>query len=98
MTEFNPTAAKLTEMVAFAVAQALAAQSKSPQAKADKPKADRPTSDQMDQLVIKLFRKAGFTDVQPRINVMTYNKWIDLGPQGPARREVHQGQTVSVVS
>ena len=33
----------------------------------------------MDQLVIKLFRKAGFSDVQPRINVMTYNRWITLG-------------------
>ena len=30
-----------------------------------------------DAETIEVFTKAGFTDVQPRVNVMTYDKWIE---------------------
>jgi len=34
---------------------------------------------QMDQRVVKAFRRAGFTDAQPRLNVLTYRKWLEQG-------------------
>ena len=35
---------------------------------------------------IKVFEKAGFKDVKPRVNVLTYNKWIEKG------RKVKKGE------
>jgi hypothetical protein len=35
---------------------------------------------------VKAFKKAGFADVQPHVNVMTYNRWIEQG------RKVKQGE------
>lgn len=35
---------------------------------------------------VKVFTKAGYTDVQPRVNVLTYNKWIEKG------RKVKKGE------
>lgn len=38
------------------------------------------------ELVMEAFTKAGFTDVQPRINVLTYDKWVEQG------RRVRKGE------
>lgn len=38
------------------------------------------------ELVTDAFTKAGFTDVQPRINVLTYDKWVEQG------RRVRKGE------
>lgn len=32
-----------------------------------------------DAAAVEAFTKAGFKDVQPRVNVLTYNKWIAAG-------------------
>jgi len=37
------------------------------------------TTADMDRLCIRAFNKAGFKDVQPRANVLTYNRWIEQG-------------------
>lgn len=44
------------------------------------------TSAQMEKLTIRAFTKAGFTDIKPRENVLTYNKWIEQG------RKVKEGE------
>lgn len=35
---------------------------------------------------IKVFTKAGYKDVKPRVNVLTYNKWLEAG------RKVKEGE------
>lgn len=30
-------------------------------------------------LCVEAFEKAGFTDVQPRVNVLTFDKWVEQG-------------------
>ncbi len=30
-------------------------------------------------LCVEAFEKAGFTDVQPRVNVLTFDKWVEKG-------------------
>src|ERR1700730_2736587 len=32
-----------------------------------------------DLAVLRIFKKQGFKDVQPRVNVLTFNKWLELG-------------------
>jgi hypothetical protein len=32
-----------------------------------------------DLACIRVFKKAGFKDIQPRINVLTFNKWVEKG-------------------
>lgn len=36
---------------------------------------------------VKVFEKAGFKDVQPRVNVLTYNKWIEKGRKVKAKEK-----------
>lgn len=38
------------------------------------------------ELVIETFTKAGYADVQPRVNVLTYDKWLEQG------RRVRRGE------
>jgi len=33
----------------------------------------------MEKLAIRAFTKAGFEDVQPRINCLTFNRWVEKG-------------------
>ena len=37
-------------------------------------------------LVTEAFTKAGYSDVQPRVNVLTYDKWVEAG------RRVRKGE------
>lgn len=39
----------------------------------------RPTTESLAADCIAAFKKAGYTDVQPKVNVMTYNKWVEAG-------------------
>src|SRR5262245_1631736 len=32
---------------------------------------------QMEKLAIRAFTKAGFKDIQPRVNCLTFNKWLE---------------------
>lgn len=41
---------------------------------------------QNDAECVKAFNTKGYSDVQPRVNVMTYNKWIESG------RKVKKGE------
>lgn len=47
------------------------------------PKAKRPSKDEMKSqlnlLTVTAFKAAGFTDVQPRVNVLTQAKWNAMG-------------------
>jgi hypothetical protein len=69
----------LNKIVGEQVLQALAAQRAEFEAsvlaanKAAKDKID------YDSLAIKAFRKAGFGEVKPRTDVLTYNKWLEAG-------------------
>jgi hypothetical protein len=64
----------LKELLAEAVAEALA----------QKGKVDRSTD--VESLTLKAFTRKGFKDVQPRVNVKTYNLWISEG------RKVKEGE------
>jgi hypothetical protein len=44
------------------------------------------STEQMERLCVKAFKRAGFDDVKPRENVLTYNKWIEQG------RKVKEGE------
>jgi len=33
----------------------------------------------MEAAVVKAFKRSGFQDVQPRVNCLTFNKWIEKG-------------------
>jgi len=79
-------AASLAKMIADGVAAALAANKATKKAKGGKP-GRKPQTDEekaknrakVEAETIKAFKAAGFDDVQPRVNVMTYNKWIENG-------------------
>ena len=74
----NPTMDKIQEMIAVAVSAALTANGSHPKAPkaATTPKA---TPDQTDAAVAKAFKKAGYASVTPRVDVMTYNRWLAEG-------------------
>lgn len=82
----------LADMLAKAVAAAMAAKPKKA-AKGEK-KARAPlTEDQkaerrakVDEQTVVAFTAKGYKDVQPRVNVMTYDKWIENG------RRVRKGE------
>lgn len=67
----------IAQAVAAAVAKRDAQQASS--AKAD-------SSAKMEALTLKAFRKAGFDDIKPRENILTYGKWIEAG------RKVKEGE------
>lgn len=75
----------LAEMMKEAVATALAAQATTKKAKG-KPGAKVKTEEEKaaaraktEKLAVTAFAKAGFKDVTPRVDVMTYNKWVENG-------------------
>ena len=57
-----------------AIAEAIAAREaqKEQEAKED-------VTDQMNNLTVKAFRKAGYNDIQPRVNIKTYSLWMKEG-------------------
>src|SRR5947209_2382250 len=75
----DPTTLKIEAMVKAAVEAVLGNQPKTTKA-ATKGNGKAPQdATQMDQLVIKAFRRAGFADAQPRLNIMTYRRWLEQG-------------------
>jgi len=81
MTEKTVTfsASELKQVLDAAIAEALAARDAKP-IPANK-LVDGKTEQQLriDIMVVKAFKKAGFGEVQPRVDVMTYNKWLASG-------------------
>jgi len=78
--------ADLAKMIADGVAAALAATKATKKAKGGKPGAKPKTEEQKaaaraetEAKTVKAFKAAGYDDVQPRVNIMTYNKWIENG-------------------
>ena len=65
---FSPEALKAVIAAAIAEHEAQKAQ----QAKSD-------TSTDMEKLTVKAFARAGFKDVKPRIDTLTYAKWVEQG-------------------
>ena len=92
MTEtVSVTKDDLASMIAAAVAAAVA--SKPKKAKGEKA-ARKPLTDEqkaerrakVDEATLTNFKAKGYKDVQPRVNVMTYDKWIENG------RRVRKGE------
>ena len=87
MTKTAFTAEELQKLMAETAAAAVAKALKSNPRKAKgKPGAKVKTDEEKaaaraktEADTIKNFTAAGYKDVQPRINVMTYNKWIENG-------------------
>jgi antirestriction protein ArdC len=76
----------MAETAAAAVAEALKSVNTSTRKAKGKPGAKVKTDEEKaaaraktEADTIKNFTAAGYKDVQPRINVMTYNKWIENG-------------------
>jgi hypothetical protein len=92
MTEtVSVTKEDLAAMLAQAVAAALA--SKPKKAKGEKTARKPLTEEQkaerrskVDEQTLVAFKAKGYKDVQPRVNVMTYDKWIENG------RRVRKGE------
>ena len=87
---------ELVALIAAAVAAATPAK-KAKGAKGDKParklktEEEKQTSrDKTDQATLANFKAKGYHDVQPRINIMTYNKWIEHG------RRVKKGEKSTI--
>jgi hypothetical protein len=89
----------VASIVAQAVAAALEAQKASKKAKGRGEKPGRkPLTDEQkaanrqktDVATVTNFTAKGYKDVQPRVNVMTYNKWIENG------RRVKKGEKATV--
>jgi uncharacterized protein (DUF4415 family) len=76
---FTPAALKqvLDAAIAEAVAAALGKAASVPKNTLVDGKTE--ASLKIDILVVKAFKRAGFGEVQPRIDVMTYNKWLASG-------------------
>lgn len=85
------TATELAAMIAQAVAAALpakkakaAGEKKERKPLTDEQKAERRAK--VDEQTVANFKAKGYKDVQPRVNVMTYDKWIESG------RRVRKGE------
>jgi hypothetical protein len=39
----------------------------------------KPASQDIDKLTIQAFKRKGFTDIHPRVNVLTYSRWVEKG-------------------
>jgi hypothetical protein len=80
------TEEQVAELITKAVATALQAKKGNKKAKAAKP-GRKPLTDEQkaenrvktDAATVANFTAKGYKDVQPRENVMTYNKWIENG-------------------
>lgn len=84
---------ELAGLIAQAVAAAVAANKPAKKAKGEKKERQPLTEEQkaerrakVDAQTVEAFTAKGYKDVQPRINVMTYDKWIENG------RRVRKGE------
>jgi|ERR1700730_3839650 len=67
----------INEALAKQRAEFLAAMAEQQAAKPANGKSDVSTKNELQ--TIRVFKKAGFKDIQPRVNVLTFNKWLELG-------------------
>ncbi len=89
--------ADVAELISKAVATALEQQKASKKAKGEK-KGRKPLTDEQkaanrvktDEATVANFTAKGYQDVKPRVNVMTYNKWIENG------RRVKKGEKATI--
>ena len=81
MTEKTVTfsATELKAVLDAAIAEALAARDARPVPKNTSVDAKTDAALKMDVLVCRAFKRAGFGEVQPRIDTKTYNKWLAEG-------------------
>ena len=84
MAKVEVTLEQLQKMVADGVAAAMMAQkaTKSTKKRGRKPMSDEEKTknrDKIDVETIANFQKSGYKDVQPRVNVLMYNKWLEQG-------------------
>jgi alpha-galactosidase/6-phospho-beta-glucosidase family protein len=70
----NPPVTLTPEALQQVIAEAIA---KHEASKAEKARTD--TSADVDKACVRAFRKAGFDDVKPRVNCLTYDKWVKEG-------------------
>jgi len=96
MTKESTVQMSKEELVAL-IAAAVAAAKPTKKAKGEKPgrkpltdEQKQANRDKTDQATLANFKAKGYTDVQPRINVMTYNKWIENG------RRVKKGEKATI--
>ncbi len=92
--------AELAEAIAQAVQLAMAAQPTKKakgKAKTAKPGKEPLTEEQkqakrglLDAATVANFKAKGYVDVQPRVNVKTYNKWVESG------RRVRKGEKATI--
>src|SRR3954468_12004353 len=80
----NVTQEQLAKIVNAAVAGAIKGQAVKPSKKAEVPAnvlVDGKTERQLktDVAVVRAFKKAGYGSVTPRVDVMTYNRWVAEG-------------------
>lgn len=97
MTEVSMTKEDLAALVAGAIATALEAKKSTKKAKSEKPgrkpltdEQKQANRDKTDTATVANFTAKGYEDVQPRVNVMTYNKWIESG------RRVKKGEKATI--
>lgn len=74
---FTPEALKA--VIAQAVAEALAARDTKQVPKNTSVDAKTDAALKMDVLVCRAFKRSGFGEVRPRIDVQTYNRWLSQG-------------------
>jgi len=94
------TKAELADAIAQAVALAMAAQPTKKakgKTKATKPGKEPLTEEQkqakrdlLDAATVANFKARGYVDIQPRINIMTFNRWIENG------RRVKRGEKATI--
>lgn len=83
---------ELQKLIAEGVAAAMATEKITKKARGKpgaKPKTDEEKAKaraKTDVEAVKVFEKAGYKDVQPRVNVRTYQKWLEAG------RRVRKGE------
>lgn len=97
MTKEQPTVQMTKEELVALIAAAVAAAKPTKTAKGEKaPKKlkteeeKQASRDKTDAATLANFKAKGYQDVQPRINVKTFNKWIEVG------RRVKRGEKSTI--
>ncbi len=93
MTEALTLSPEVIAAIAAAVAAAKPAKKGKEKPSGRKPLTDeqkQTNRDKTDKATLANFKAKGYEDIQPRVNVMTYNKWIENG------RRVKKGEKATV--
>jgi len=93
----EPTVQMTKEELVALIAAAVAASKPAKKAKGEKPPRKLKTEeekqasrDKTDQATLANFKAKGYKDIQPRINIKTFNKWIESG------RRVKKGEKATI--